>query len=239
MSIQNAKTHLQKWHKKTTEDHQLAKSVFFWKIERFDLMKPLKKLSIVQKQTLLMIFLKCVSTVNAPCHFPREKFMLSDRGKTLRKNKKKWKKIIILMKDFVGLNRTLPKTCLKIVTKTLKNPKSFQFLMHCSWNAKAHGFSEAICNGCSHFGKIVRFRGWFSAMIYRYKYDVFSIDVWISTFLYRFFQPPQLTMQKQRFKNETKNQQKTMNWLVSTYETWLKMLHGKPCSANNFFNNKR
>jgi hypothetical protein len=49
--------------------------------------------------------------------------MLSDRGKTLEKNDKNVliEKIIILMKAFVGLNRTLPKTCLKIVKKTLEN----------------------------------------------------------------------------------------------------------------------
>jgi len=57
-------------------------------------------------------------------------------------------------------------------------------------------------------------------MIYQYKNHVFSIDGWISTFLYRFLFVEQLTMQKPRFKNENKNQKKTTNWLVSTFETW-------------------
>ena len=65
--------------------------------------------------------------------------------------------------------------------------KSFHFLMHFWWNAKTHCFSESIGSGYNHFGKIVRFRCWFSVTIYRYKNDIFSVDVRISTFLYRFF----------------------------------------------------
>ena len=108
---------------KTNRKSSTSKICIFWKIERFDPMKPLKKLYFVQKPTFLMIFLKCFSTLNAPCHFSKKKFMPSDRGKTLRKNDKNvlMEKNIILMNDFVGLNRTLPKTCLKIVTKTLEN----------------------------------------------------------------------------------------------------------------------
>ena len=117
---------------KTNRKSSTSKICIFWKIERFDPMKPLKKLYFVQKPTFLMIFLKCFSTVNAQCHCSQKKFMLSDRGKTLEKNDKNVliEKIIILMKAFVGLNRTLPKTCLKIVTKTLENRFIFWCIFH-------------------------------------------------------------------------------------------------------------
>ena len=168
-------------------------------------MKPLKKMSFAHKPTFLMIFLKCFSTLNAPCHCSKKKFMPSDRGKTLQK---KWQKCFDGKNHYCneGFCRVKAHIAQNMFENCEKNiGKSFHFLMHFSWNAKTHVFSDAICSGCSHFGKIDRFRGWFSAMIYRYKYHVFSIDYQKSTFLYRFFWPPQLTMQKQRFKNATEN----------------------------------
>ena len=108
---------------KTNRKSSTSKICIFWKIERFDPMKPLKKCPSFTDQHFWWFFWSV---------FPRltHHVIVQKRNscsRTVEKHFEKmtkmfwWKKIIILMKDFVGLNRTLPKTCLKIVTKTLEN----------------------------------------------------------------------------------------------------------------------
>ena len=132
MSIQNAKTHLQKWYKKPTENHQLAKSVFFEKSNDLTLWNPWKNCTSFRNQHFWWFFWSVFprSTHNVIVH------KRNSCSRTVEKHLKKmtkmfWlKKIIILMKAFVGLNRTLPKTCLKIVKKTLENRFIFWCIFH-------------------------------------------------------------------------------------------------------------
>jgi hypothetical protein len=85
--------------------------------------------------------------------------MLSDHGKTLRKNDKN-----VLMEKNHHFNEGFCRVKSHIAQNMFGNchkniEKLFHFLIHLSRNAKTHCFSEAICSGWNRFGKIVRFHG--------------------------------------------------------------------------------